>query len=246
MPSCRLLPHGSYSLVPAAVATLAWLCSLSQDGCDYSRLEGPIVKEITNSQIIPFLEIGLIAYREPAYHAEDDSWRIVYSGSCLPFEIPIQDSYWTAAKGFAFFALVFGGAGALFISFSTCFVFSRGTWRLAGYQVMVACMCQCLSFLWFATGICNDNSCKLFFGSNADICASTFYLVASLLIVTRYPTPIPKEDKPPERNSHQFNMHDTERYENPIQGDTSAALPPVPEALVRNLVQSKDTDAEIV
>jgi hypothetical protein len=49
-------------------------------------------------------------------------------GACVeyPFEI---DPAWTASKAFAFMALGIGGGGTLFAWCSTCFVFSRGTWR---------------------------------------------------------------------------------------------------------------------
>jgi len=240
MPSCRLLPHGAYSLLPAGFATIAWLCSLSQDGCDYSKLEGPIVQKITNSEIIPFLEIGFVGYREPAYYAEDDSWRVIYTGTCSLFDdASIQDSYWIAGKALAFVALVLGGAGALFLWFSTCFVFSRGTWRWSGYQVMLAFICQCLAFLWFATAICNDNSCSLLFGANTDICASVFYFIASVLILVRYPTPLPKEDREVAVGSPQVGL--TERNDVPLEGDASAVLPSTPEPTSNTLV-----DAEIL
>lgn len=246
MPSCRLLPHGAYSLVPAVFATLAWLCSISQDGCDFARLEGPIVREITNSEIIPFLEIGFVAYRKPQYHAEDDSWRVLYAGTCLFFDSSIQDSYWTAAKALAFVALVLGGAGALFVCFSTCFVFSRATWRWAGYQIMLACLCQCLSFLWFATDICYVNSCDLFFGSKADICASVFYLGAGLLILTRYPNPTPKVDNR-QFNPPQVETTDTGGNGIPLEGHAPAVLPATTmEESQNGLFGFKDADAELL
>jgi hypothetical protein len=40
---CLCFPHGFYSSIPAILSTFGWFARLSQDGCDYSRLTGPIV-----------------------------------------------------------------------------------------------------------------------------------------------------------------------------------------------------------
>ena len=53
---CSLLPHGGYTLILATLSTLGWICSLAQDGCDYSRLEGPTVEALTNVGGVPYLE----------------------------------------------------------------------------------------------------------------------------------------------------------------------------------------------
>jgi hypothetical protein len=276
MPSCRLLPHGAYSLLPAILATLAWLCSISQDGCNFARLEGPIVRDITNSEIIPYVEVGFVAYRKPQYNPVDDSWNVVYGGgTCLMFDdtlsSSIQDSYWIAAKLLAFVALVLGGAGALFVCFSTCFVLSKATWRLAGYQILLACICQCLSFIWFATNIChhddddvNVNSCHLFMGSKADICASIFFLGSGLLILHRYPKSAPKVNNLPTNNNNNiFQMEETTTNTTtegndddipPLEGHAHLPITVMEESLTtttttknnNDLYGFKDADAEIL
>lgn len=201
------------------------MASLSQDGCDYSTVTGPAVEQITGSKNIPFVEIGFVAYREPNYNDEKDSWSVVYSGPCTRYDPELEDTWWSAAKAFAFGALVLGGASALFLWFTSCFVFSPGTWRWAGYQVLLAFICQCLAFLWYGTGMCREdgNSCSLFYGSRADICAAVFWFVSAIMIFCRYPKPEPKPEQPI-MNATEPSVGVTE-IDLPIQGDATASLP---------------------
>lgn len=187
---CRLLPHGGYTLLPATLSTMAWIASLAQDGCDFSRLTGPSVAILTESDDIPYLEVGFNAYREPEY--KSDKWIVEYSGKCLDYTEDIPDGYWNASKTFAYLSLVFGGGGALFLWCSSCFVFGPGTWRWAGYELLLASIFQILSFLWFLTTICTDegNKCVLLFGSKSNIVSAMFWLISALAIFAVYPKPI--------------------------------------------------------
>lgn len=247
MPSC--LPHGGYSLFPAVLCTLAWLASLSQDGCDYSRVSGTVVQQIATNKDVPFVEIGFVAYREPIYNEEDKTWSVVYTGQCSTYNPDLEDPFWKAAKGFAFGALVLGGASSLFLWFSTCFVFSRGTWRWAGYQVVLAFICQTLAFLWFGTAICKDeeNTCDLFYGSKADIAASAFWLASAILILSRYPKPQPKpEDMVDNTSEPSIEVSNAEEMEVPVEGDATATLPPLPSEAGTKTTDARLTDVEFI
>lgn len=193
MPTCRMLPHGSYSLIPAVLSSMAWLASLFQDGCDYSRLKGAdAVSQLSSNPDVPWLEVGLGAYREPVLNTKTGHWEVVYTGQCYqyPYNIP-QDGYWNAARGFDFFALVLGGGGTFFLWFTSCCVFSPGTWRMTGYEVLLAAIFQSLSFLWFMTAMCTQSggTCELFWGSKADIIAASFWFVSAMSIFCYYPAP---------------------------------------------------------
>jgi hypothetical protein len=206
MPSkCRLMPHGSYTVWIATLSTIAWCASLFQDGCDYAKVTGTIVSELASRPDVPYLEFGLGAYREPypvAYTisgsttdgSKSTEWAVNYYGECTeyPFEL---DGYWKVSKAAAFLALVIGGGGTLFVWCSTCFVFSKGTWKWAGYELLVAAACQVLAFLWFRTGSCTmpGSTCVLFWGSKANIIATVCWMVAGICIVIRYPTPIEEQ-----------------------------------------------------
>jgi len=259
MPSLRLLPHGGYTLIPAVLSTVAWLSSLSQDGCDYARLTGFIVAEATQSTAVEFLEVGLTAYREPVL--EGDEWHIQYTGTCLAYDETIfkQDVYWTAAKAFAFIALVLGGGGALFLWFSSCFVFSRGTWKWAGYEVLLASIFQLLSFLWFATAICNtgDSQCTPSYGSKADIAAAGLWLTSALTIFCRYPVPKAmqeeedevqhatlQQDEGGQRGGENTSERDLEDV--PIAGDAKASLQVVAKKEYETVVQTTPAEADLL
>jgi hypothetical protein len=201
MPSTRMLPHGNYSLMPAVLTTMAWLASLFQDKCDFSRVTGDIVATLSAADDTPFLEFGFAAYREPIFDGNTGKWHVVYTGKCLEYpegdNIVDQDVSWNAAKICAFFASVLGGGGTFFLWFSTCCIFGRATWRLAGYEVLLAAIFQSLAFLWFTTDMCQDpgNNCSLFWGSNADILATCFFSLAALLIFCYYPVPKELDDE---------------------------------------------------
>jgi len=203
------------------------MASLSQDGCDYSRLEGPIVKSMTGSDDLPFLEIGFLAYRVPVQDPDDLTWKVIYSGPCLAYDPALEDGLWVAAKAFGFGALVLGGASALFLWFNTCFAFSLGTWRWAGYQVLLAFICQCFAFLWFGTSMCknDENSCNLFFGSKTDIAAAIFWFVSALMIFCRYPKPKSSSNVISQANDEeQISDQPSTTEDVPIEGDPDAKI----------------------
>jgi hypothetical protein len=188
----------------------------------------------------PLLEIGFSGWRHPIYYPDESDegqglgvWKANVSGSCLMFptvtvdrtnsetgDIDIttlfspdmlMDTSWQTSKIFAFLSLVFGGGGALFLWFSSCFVFGPGSWRIAGYELLLAFVFQSLAFVWFNTSICSgsatsasatasatlttynnnncNNTCSLFVGSRTDIMATVFWLVSAISIFYKYPTP---------------------------------------------------------
>eukprot|EP00591_Stephanopyxis_turris_P002957 CAMPEP_0195530772 /NCGR_PEP_ID=MMETSP0794_2-20130614/33821_1 /TAXON_ID=515487 /ORGANISM="Stephanopyxis turris, Strain CCMP 815" /LENGTH=212 /DNA_ID=CAMNT_0040662351 /DNA_START=205 /DNA_END=843 /DNA_ORIENTATION=+ len=172
---------------------MAWIASLFQDGCDYARLEGENVNVLTGSSGAPYLEVGFNGYREPIYYPDEEMYEVRFTDACVEYSgVPI-DWNWKLAKIFAFFSLVFGGGGALFLWFSSCFVFGPGTWRWAGYEVFAASIFQCFAFLWFNNAMCKgDNKCSFFFGSKSDIVAALLWLISAVAIFTKYPVPAPK------------------------------------------------------
>jgi len=265
---CSLLPHGGYTLVPATMSTMAWIASLAQDGCDYARLTGPIVSELTHSSVqFPYVEVGFNAFRVPI-PVGDNRWAVDYTSSCIEYDSDVvtMDGYWNAAKMFQFISLVFGGGGSLFLWFSSCFLFSPATWRWAGYEVLVAFSFQSLAFLWFRTDMCRGegDNCELFFGSKTDIVAAAFWFVSALTIFLRYPSPIPKEgdtrsgmhapeveiggvDSDSDVGSFEDVEGDAlEPLELPLEGDASAQISrPVIDSASKK-AGDKEAEAEIV
>eukprot|EP00542_Grammatophora_oceanica_P017329 CAMPEP_0194048474 /NCGR_PEP_ID=MMETSP0009_2-20130614/27396_1 /TAXON_ID=210454 /ORGANISM="Grammatophora oceanica, Strain CCMP 410" /LENGTH=233 /DNA_ID=CAMNT_0038694339 /DNA_START=191 /DNA_END=892 /DNA_ORIENTATION=- len=199
---------------------MAWMASVSQDGCDYSRVAGPAIQDLTNTITLPWIEVGFIAYRVPTYSAEDEVWFIDYNVGCVALEDSMVDGYWKAAKGFAFMALVLGGSGALFTWFSSCFIFSPATWRWAAYQILTASICQCLAFMWFATSFCKSNSCDMFYGSKADILSAVLWLASAVMMIARYPSPRKYNDDGSEIETAEEEVVP----ELPVDGDATARI----------------------
>ncbi|KAL3780489.1 hypothetical protein HJC23_012574 [Cyclotella cryptica] len=190
---CSCCPHGFYVVLPAILSTFGWLVRLSQDGCDYSRLTGPIVAELTSNPRIPFLDVGFNQYRVPT--EDNGEWYSDYRFGCYEYNSDVVniDSVWTFAKVMGFLSLVFGGGGALFLWFSSCFLFSKSTWRWAGYELLLATVFQALTFSWFGTEMChgndNQNACTLYYGSKADFLTLSCWLVSSAFVFAKYPSP---------------------------------------------------------
>ena len=67
--------------------TMAWMTSLSLDGCDYVRLTGPAVETLTKSKIYPYAEIGFHSYRVPTFFSEYQSWEIRFSDPCVRYDL---------------------------------------------------------------------------------------------------------------------------------------------------------------
>ncbi|KAG7336896.1 hypothetical protein IV203_032197 [Nitzschia inconspicua] len=217
---CRALPHGWYSVFVAILATVAWLSSWVQETCNFAIVTGPIVAELDptfTSQAIPFLEFGLSAFREPAVD-QFGNYTVSLRGSCTEYpDGQLIDSIWNTSRFFAFLALVLGGGSSLFVWCSTCFVFSRATWRWTGYCLVLASLCQATVFLWFMTQLCSWNACTLSDGSKADLLAVVLLMLSACLMFIKYPTPairelIPREDdeesEQKEHHSKQINRKD--------------------------------------
>lgn len=141
---------------------------------------------------------------------ETGEWFIDSRIKCEQYNTDIVniDGVWTFAKITAFLALVLGGGGAMFIWFSSCFVFKKNVWQWAGYELLIATILQALTFSWFATSLCHGNDgqdkCTLQYGSQADILACSMWAVSALLIFVKYPSEKnrnargPTQQSPPE------------------------------------------------
>ena len=70
----RVMPHGGSILIPITIVTMAWVASLATDGCDYSRLTGPGVEILTGSAVVPYVDLGMNAYRIPEFYPITNSW----------------------------------------------------------------------------------------------------------------------------------------------------------------------------
>jgi hypothetical protein len=168
--SRRCLQHGSYSLIPIWMSTMAWFACYLQDGCDYSKVTGEIVGKLSLDPRTPFVEVGLAAYRTPTFNEDTETWATKYNGQCLQYPeqyVDTNTTAWNMARLFDFFSIVLGGGSTFFLWFSACCVFSKATWRCAGYEILLALVFQLLSFCWFANSMCHDgdNHCALFYGS---------------------------------------------------------------------------------
>jgi len=172
---------------------------------------------LTGSSIVPYIDSGMSAYRIPGYYPADQSWRVVYSDECQPYQYMdiLVDTPWLAAKWLRFLASVLGGTATMFLWTSTCLILQPNYWRAAGVGIALACLCQLSSFAWFYTKICHTtatsyqdfeagievelnprvqvpSSCTLFFGSKCTIASCILWGVASVIILLKYPPPIPK------------------------------------------------------
>jgi hypothetical protein len=190
----------------ATLATIGWLCSLFQGSCDYAIVEGPIVQQLDptfTSRQIPFLQFGLTQFQEPKLILGGDAaasptaanYTIAWGyGRCQEYpEEQLVDTAWSAARAFAFLALVLGGGSTVFMWCSTCFVFSKVTWKWTGYGLLLATVCQSFVYVWFSTQLCSWNTCTLSYGAKADMGAAILWCIAGWMILARYPVPIKLE-----------------------------------------------------
>jgi len=207
-------------------STVASLASLFQDGCNFAVVSGPIVQQLHptfTNQALPYLELGIAAYREPELQQQPPgtaeqqqqqqqqqpppppvnggnknstdfttpSWIGAGGGACTEYpQEQLFDTVWKSAQAFAFLALVLGGGGTIFAWCSTCFVFSRVTWRWTGYELILASICQGLVYLWFQTQMCSWNTCSMSYGAKSDLLAVTLWFVSGIMVLCRYPMPL--------------------------------------------------------
>lgn len=153
-------------------------------------MTGPSVAEITNNPDIPFIYVGFKSYREPVFNPLDGEWINDYSTPCFEYNADSvnKDGAWYFAYSTAFLGLLFGGGGAMFIWFSSCFVFERNIWRWAGYELLAATVLQSLTYTWFATSLCQSNDCRMESGARADLVVTILWLTSTMCIFCRYPT----------------------------------------------------------
>eukprot|EP00581_Thalassiosira_minuscula_P016065 CAMPEP_0183726102 /NCGR_PEP_ID=MMETSP0737-20130205/22367_1 /TAXON_ID=385413 /ORGANISM="Thalassiosira miniscula, Strain CCMP1093" /LENGTH=300 /DNA_ID=CAMNT_0025957327 /DNA_START=156 /DNA_END=1058 /DNA_ORIENTATION=+ len=213
---CRLCPHGVQAVITAMFSTMAWFACLSKNGCDYARVTGPIVADITNNPDTPFIEAGFNYYREPVYDRRSGNWMVDPLVPCKEYNTDIVDidAAWNFAKFASFVSLVLGGGAALFVWFSTCYVFKKNVWRWVGYELAGAVILLSLTFTWFATSMCKGNDgqdkCALNYGSRMDIIACALWTVAAMYIFCCYPK-LP--EKVPDRNEQHRDAGEVEMSE---------------------------------
>ena len=94
-----ILPHGGWPLIPATLATMAWMTSLTLDGCDYVRLTGPAVETLTQSNIYPYVDIGFHSYRVPSFYSAYESWEMRLSDPCLAYDLDIAAQSSSSSSG---------------------------------------------------------------------------------------------------------------------------------------------------
>lgn len=213
----RLMPHGGMILIPITLVTIAWLASISTNGCDFSRLTGAGVEMLTGSSIIPYIHLGMNAYVIPEFYPMSNSWQVSIESECMPYQYPVEDNAWIAGKRFGFLSLWAGSASAILLWVGTFIVLTPRQWKAAGVLVLFACLFQVLSFAWFNTALCHttstsfselksdeineasaeddggESSCSLFYGSRCAIASLLLYLVSSAMILLgEYPIPEPK------------------------------------------------------
>ena len=180
------LQQGAYSLVPPVFTAFGWISAIVQDGCDFALIKD--VDTLTQGEV-PFVQAGMKAYRTPYYDANEDAWRVRVTGACTayPDEV-LSDPRWNISKICAFVAQVLGGAATFYLWCITCCVFSKGTWRWAGFQVFLAACFQVAGvLLWFTNDLCKEGSCQWSYGMKFDIAAAVFWFAGSVAIFCHYP-----------------------------------------------------------
>lgn len=175
---------------------MAWIASLSQDGCDYAKLIGNGALELTNRNI-PWIEVGFNSYRIPKYYG-DNQWQVYYVDECitLPSQVDniewTSDPYWQFGSVMSVISTIVGGGGCLFLWIvAVGLVVTKSTWRWVGFKCMIASFCSTLSFLWFLNQRCSHegSECHLLYGSKANIASLFLYAASSLSIIAKYPEP---------------------------------------------------------
>jgi hypothetical protein len=211
-----MMPHGGAILFPITLVTLGWIASLTHDGCDYARLTGPAVEILTGTSSIPFIDIGMTAFRVPQFYPASNTWRVAYSSECRPYSHLdiIADKAWVASEWLNFSSIVIGGTVMMFLWSGTCLTLRKNYWKCIGVGALLACLLQICSFVFFSTRLCHTttktfldfeagreielsatgtSSCSLFFASKCSIASICLWLAAGLLILLgEYPTPVPK------------------------------------------------------
>lgn len=210
----RLMPHGGSLIFPVILTTMAWLASISTNGCDYARLTGPGVEILTDSSLVPFIYLGMDAYVIPEFYPISNLWMVSGESECIPYQFMLEDSSWTTGKRFNFLSLWSGGASAMILWMGTFLVITPRQWKVVGILILFATLFQVLSFAWFGNTFCYTasrnieeflsqesggdtttaerglSSCSLFYGSRCSIASTFLYWIASFIILFgEYPTP---------------------------------------------------------
>lgn len=197
---CRFLPHGLYSLLPAVLSTMAFWTAVVQDGCDYARLKGGNVERIAGSDVLPYLEVGILHYRPPNYYAGENEWKLMFTEHCQDYPSSAVDTFQRAAKWLLFASAVIGGAVSSFLWFVACCSFSIRTWRLCAIEALLAGSLRCGSFLFLISSVCrgNETQCSLSFGSRMDIIGISLWIATTLSLLGHYAEPKLRRITPPE------------------------------------------------
>jgi hypothetical protein len=167
---------------------LSRLSCFSQDGCDYARVSGQSIADITSNPSTPFIDTGFSHYRAPVLI--NGEWVIDMTTPCMEYNTEVVNI--GAAAKFAqiasFVGSVLGGASAIFVWFSLCLLIDRSRWRWIACEFLAASILQALSFTLFASSLCKTNNCSMEYGARTATLAAIMWLVSALILFYHVPS----------------------------------------------------------
>ena len=207
-----LCPHGGFSLLVATLSSMAYLTTVSHDGCDFARITGPPTIALTAPYEYPFVELGFNSFRTPVFYEELNEWQIRYSDKCRSYDSIASiantseenekgdngktkwkfDIFWKFGHIAHQIGLILGGSACLFLwTTAICIPITELNWKLLGLQIGIAALFHLGSFLWFFNDLCfqEGGECHWFYGSNTSIGSLVLYLFSSICILCKYPEP---------------------------------------------------------
>jgi hypothetical protein len=173
-------PHGRTSVIAMLLSILSYaFTTLASNGCFYVQIDGALFDfppyGIRGSSLK--YGVGLYSYED---RFEDD-WSCSYYTNNMIDDAIYFDSAFRTARAFAVMANAFTGIAMICLMVSACVGFAPAAMKGVGAFLIFGSLCELLTFVFFASKVCDTFTCDFYAGAGFAVMSFTFSFLTGLL-----------------------------------------------------------------
>jgi hypothetical protein len=183
-------PHGRTSVIAMLLSIVTYgLTSLASNGCTFVKIDGGLFDFPPYSSQSSFVNngVGLFSYED----SFQSGWRCSYYSNNMIDNADYFDGAFRTARAFAVMANTFTGIAMICLIISACVGFAPAAMKGVGALLIFGSLCELLTFVFFASEVCNSFSCDFYGGAGFAVASIILSSLTGLLTLK-----IPPENDP--------------------------------------------------